>query len=164
MIDIAVINEGWPDTVAWEALFEDAVTAAVAASAHAALITSPVPVEVAIRLSGDEEVRALNREWRDKDKATNVLSFPMCEREDLAALVHSRTGGMLGDIILAQGVCATEASEQDISLEAHAAHLVVHGVLHLLGYDHMGDEDASEMESTERRVLAGLGLHDPYQD
>ena len=95
--------------------------------------------------------------WRGKDKATNVLSFPMAEPAELA------DAPMLGDIVLAHGICAAEAAEKGIAIEAHAAHLVVHGTLHLLGYDHeTSDADAEAMEEAERRALASIGVADPY--
>jgi probable rRNA maturation factor len=107
--------------------------------------------EVAILLAGDDEVRDLNRRFLGKDKATNVLAFP-----DIAA-------DRLGDVALAFGVCQAEAEEQAKPLGDHLRHLVVHGVLHLLGYDHLRDEDATRMEAVERRLLAGMNIPDPYQ-
>ena len=160
MLDIAVIDEGWNARLD----FERAVEAAVAATPFVNLATSPASIEIAIRLTSDTEVHALNLKWRDKDQPTNVLSFPMCDADELATLEEAQGEVMLGDIVLAQGVCTREAEEKRIPLEAHATHLIVHGVLHLLGYDHMGDEEALAMESLERRVLAGLDLHDPYAD
>lgn len=107
---------------------------------------------VTILLADNEAVRELNARFRGKDAPTNVLSFPAPKNPER----H------LGDIALAYGVCAREASEQGKPLEHHLMHLVVHGVLHLLGYDHMGDDEAEAMESLERSVLAGLGVPDPY--
>ena len=116
--------------------------------------------EVSIVFTSDAEVQALNARWRGKDKATNVLSFPMADEP----LPGSDAGRMLGDIVLAHGVCAAEAAERNIPVESHAAHLVVHGTLHLLGYDHeTSDADAEEMEDVERRALAALGIADPYK-
>ena len=124
-----------------------------------------VAAEVSVKFTSDEEVLSLNAAWRGKDKATNVLSFPMVERELLAALVRTGEGeALLGDIVLAHGVCAAEAADKGLGVCTHAAHLVVHGTLHLLGYDHeRGDEDAETMEATERRSLAALGIADPYE-
>ena len=108
-----------------------------------------------MKFTSDDEVRALNAAWRGKDKATNVLSFPMAEAPEGAP--------MLGDIVLALGVCAREAAEKEVPVETHATHLVVHGMLHLLGYDHeTGDDDAEAMEAIERKALASLGISDPY--
>lgn len=151
----ADVSEEWDSSIDWAALADRSARAAVAHSRHAALNENEA--EVSIVFTGDEEVHALNAEWRGKDKPTNVLSFPMVEEDDLA------TAPMIGDIILANGVCTTEAADKNIAVEAHAAHLVVHGMLHLLGYDHeTSDADAEEMEEVERRALASIGIADPY--
>ena len=113
--------------------------------------------------TSDEEIQTLNAEWRHKDKATNVLSFPMLEREDLLDLSPSGPPEMLGDIALAFETCAREAAEKGIAVEHHASHLIVHGLLHLAGYDHeTSDEDAEAMEALETKALAVMGLADPY--
>ena len=118
-----------------------------------------------IRLTSDDEVHTLNRQYRQQDKPTNVLSFPMVQPDLIETLDDTDDGEvLLGDIVLAYGVCAREAAEKGVSLEHHAAHLIVHGVLHLLGHDHMNDVDADAMEAIERAAMASLGLHDPYQD
>src|SRR5690606_7633475 len=110
------------------------------------------------------EVHQLNRQYRDKDKPTNVLSFPMIEPDLISVITQNSDDGevLLGDIVLAHGVCASEATDKGISVEAHATHLIVHGVLHLLGYDHQGDSEADAMESMERVALETLGIPDPY--
>jgi len=106
------------------------------------------------------EVRSLNAAWRGNDKPTNVLSFPMVEE----GKIGSPAEPMLGDIVLAHGICALEAAEKQVPVESHAAHLMVHGTLHLLGYDHETTEaDAEEMEEAERQALASIGIADPYQ-
>ncbi|HYC96309.1 MAG TPA: rRNA maturation RNase YbeY, partial [Sphingomicrobium sp.] len=92
------------------------------------------------------------------------LSFPMAEEEELDAAAQHGPELMLGDIILARGVCAAEATDKGVPLEDHAAHLMVHGTLHLLGYDHMDEEEAADMEAREVRALARLGIADPYGD
>ena len=112
--------------------------------------------ELAIRIVGKRESRRLNAHWRGKDYATNVLSFPV---EGLPAIVRPRP---LGDLVICAPVVAAEASEQGKTQSAHWAHLVVHGVLHLLGHDHEHDAEAERMERLERRLLAGLGFADPY--
>ena len=112
-----------------------------------------IQVEVSVLLAGDEEVRALNRTWRGKDAPTNVLSFPSGE---IAAT------GFLGDVALAAETIRREAHEQEIALQDHVSHLVVHGVFHLLGFDHDDDEAAERMETLERAALASLGIADPY--
>lgn len=107
---------------------------------------------VTILLTDDESVRDLNARFRDKDKPTNVLSFPAPQNPE----------GHLGDIALAFGVCTREALEQGKPLANHLQHLVAHGVLHLVGYDHETDAEAEQMEGLERVILAGLGIPDPY--
>ena len=152
----------WDSSTDWAALARGAAEAAIAESAFPQLALSERPVEMSVRLAGDDEVHALNAEWRGKDKATNVLSFPMAE----AAQLEGGDGPelMLGDIILAHGVCANEAADKAIPLERHASHLLVHGTLHLLGYDHMDEGSAADMESREVRALSRLGIADPYAD
>ncbi|HEY0028650.1 MAG TPA: rRNA maturation RNase YbeY [Allosphingosinicella sp.] len=154
----------WDSSTKWHALAERAVKAAVAESDWADLIEARLAAEVSVKFTTDAEVHALNAEYREKDKPTNVLSFPMVEAEMLEVLVGAGSGeALLGDIVLAQGVCAREAAEKGVSIPDHAAHLVVHGTLHLLGYDHEdGEAEAEAMEQTERRALAALGISDPY--
>jgi probable rRNA maturation factor len=161
----ADVSEDWDSSTGWPALAERAVRAAVAASAQAALIESGLAVEVSVKFTGDDEVQGLNASYRGKDKPTNVLSFPMFEAALLPSLAQTDGGEvLLGDLALAHGVCAREAAEKGIPVADHAAHLVVHGTLHLLGYDHeQGDEAAEAMESLERAALAGLGIGDPYR-
>jgi probable rRNA maturation factor len=156
------VSEEWDSSTDWPALVRKAVETAVGTSRHRALAESPARLEVSVKLTHDEEVRALNSAWRGKDKPTNVLSFPMFEA---AMLDQVRGGGemMLGDIVLAHGVCAREAEEIGANPCAHAFHLVVHGTLHLLGYDHeLGEAEADEMEEVERDALASVGIADPY--
>ena len=148
----------------WQALAEKAAAAAIAESAFSQLAAGPRAVELSLRLASDEEVHVLNRQWRGKDKPTNVLSFPMAEADDLAAAGEAGPELMLGDIILARGVCAAEAAAKAIPLDRHAAHLMVHGTLHLLGYDNHDDASATDMEARETRALARLGIPDPYAD
>jgi probable rRNA maturation factor len=110
------------------------------------------PAEVAVRFVGAEEGQALNRDYRHKDYATNVLSF-----------VYAEEPAVRGDLVVCLPVVLREAGEQGKATEAHFAHLIVHGMLHLQGYDHeTGDEDAARMEAKERTILAGLGYPDPY--
>ena len=152
----------WDSSTDWAALARGAAEAAIAESAFPQLALSERPVEMSVRLAGDDEVHALNAEWRGKDKATNVLSFPMAEAAELADAAPTGPELMLGDIILARGVCVSEAEEKAIPLDQHAAHLMVHGTLHLLGYDHMDEDSAADMEAREVRALARLGIADPY--
>jgi len=150
--------EDWPSGD-WEAL---AARAAQAAAGGEPLLANP-RLMVSVLFTSDAEVHALNREWRGRDKPTNVLSFPMLERAELAALAPAGPPVMLGDIALAHETCAREAQEKGVSLEHHAAHLIVHGLLHLAGHDHVdSDAQAEEMEALETAILAKLGIADPY--
>ena len=163
MLDIALdADPGW-DSRNWAEIARKAATSAIAESAFPQLGEGPRSVELGVRLTNDEAVRALNAEWRGKDKATNVLSFPMAEADELDD-AGAGPELMLGDIVLARGVCVAEAADKAISIEAHASHLLVHGTLHLLGYDHGDDETAADMEAREVRALARLGIADPYGD
>jgi len=117
--------------------------------------------DLAIRLVDEKEGRALNHHYRGKDYATNVLSFPAELPEGLPKGV---TLPLLGDLVLCAPVVAREAKEQGKPLNAHYAHLTVHGCLHLLGWDHEDPREAEAMEQLEREILAGLGLPDPYLD
>ena len=158
-------GEEWDSRTDWEALAERAVLTAVKSSSHTALADSATAVEVSVKFTTDDEVRSLNRTYRGKDKPTNVLSFPMFDAALISSVGRADGGeALLGDVVLAEGVCAAEAAEKGVPVRTHAAHLVVHGTLHLLGYDHeTGDADADAMEETERRALAALGIADPYQ-
>jgi probable rRNA maturation factor len=111
--------------------------------------------ELSIRIVGVREGRMLNRQYRGKDYATNVLSFPV-------ELPRGVTSPLLGDLVICAPVVAREAREQGKPARNHYAHLTVHGVLHLLGFDHQNERDATRMEMLETRILAGLGIADPY--
>ncbi len=142
MIDIEV------EDPAWSAALPEP-EAVVLPAAEAALDARG---GVTILLTDDDSVAALNERFRGKAGPTNVLSFPAPDNPE----------DHLGDIALAYGVCAREAAEQGKPLVHHLQHLVAHGVLHLLGYDHLTEAEAEEMEALERRILAGLGVPDPY--
>ena len=114
--------------------------------------------EVSVRIVDEAEMRALNREYRDQDKPTNVLAFPAGD----AGFALPGQIPLLGDIVVCAGVVAREADEQGKPLEHHWAHMLVHGTLHLLGYDHVGEEQAGAMEAIERRILDEFGIADPY--
>jgi probable rRNA maturation factor len=140
------------EDLAWTAALPEA-EALVLTAAEATLASEGAVAEgVTLLLTDDVTIRDLNRRFRRQDKPTNVLSFPAPQNPER----------FLGDIALAYGVCAREASEQGKPLAHHLQHLVAHGVLHLLGYDHETDAQADEMEGLERAVLAGLGIPDPY--
>jgi len=162
-IDIEA-DEEWDSSTDWSLLVRRAAEAAIAESAFPQLAEAERTVELSVRLTGDEAVRALNAQWRGKDKPTNVLSFPMADERDLSLANVAEQELLLGDIILAHGVCEREAADKAIPVERHAAHLLVHGTLHLLGCDHHDDRGADDMEHREIRALARLGISDPYRD
>jgi len=153
------IEAPWPASSDWNILAERTAEAA----AHIAPELAHPRLTASVLFTSDEDIHALNAEWRGKDKPTNVLSFPMLERSDLTDLEPNGPPELLGDIALAYETCAREADEKGIPIEHHAAHLIIHGLLHLAGYDHeTGDDDAVAMEALETKALAVMGLADPY--
>lgn len=152
-LEIAVIRnaDGWPEE--FDALAERAVLAALAGAKP----KIKGAAEISVLLTDDAEQRELNAQWRGKDASTNVLSFPQIEPFEPVI-------GLLGDITLARETLEREAAEQGTSLGDHFTHLVVHGFLHILGYDHLDEDEALEMEGIETHILAGLGIADPYAD
>jgi probable rRNA maturation factor len=189
-------TDDWDSDTDWGA----AAKAAVDAAFEVIGFSPATPISISINLSDNDEVQALNAQWRGKDKPTNVLSFPMLEVEELEALnngplpfrgegwergsnapspplsaatseqvrkshsspLKERGQVLLGDLILAHAVCAAEATEKQIPPPQHVTHLIIHGTLHLLGYDHIDDEEAEDMEALEVKALASLGLPNPY--
>jgi probable rRNA maturation factor len=155
----------WGKDQDWQALANCAVKEAFAVASHGALAGVPPTLSLSISLSTDDVVQTLNAQWRGKDKPTNVLSFPMLEPAEFDALANTDDGEVLiGDVILAHGVCVAEADEKGISLTNHVTHLIVHGTLHLLGYDHIDETQAEHMEALEVKALASLGLANPYSE
>lgn len=152
--DILVEADGWDDPEPLQALVDRALAAALAGS------RPPLAdgAEVSVVFSDDAHVRSLNRQYRGKDAATDVLSFPA------APIGASELGPLLGDIVLARETIRREAGADGIAFDAHLTHLVIHGFLHLLGYDHEQEADAAAMEALETSILAGLGIADPYAD
>ena len=150
-IEISVNTEGWPEGL--QARAEQAVREALQQSK--AKVTGPA--ELSIVLTDDAEQRVLNRDWRGIDTSTNVLSFPQIEP-------FGPVVGILGDITLARETLEREAADLGKSFSDHFTHLVVHGFLHILGYDHLTDEEALLMEGLETQILAGLGVDDPYAE
>lgn len=153
-IDISTEAGDWPSQSSLEPLCCRAVQAALAE------LGRPLPVmgsELSILFTDDAHIRALNGEWRGKDKATNVLSFPA-----FPPLREGPIPPLLGDIVLAAETVRREAEDEGKAYEHHLAHLLIHGFLHLTGYDHETDEEAEEMEEMERRALARLAIADPY--
>lgn len=132
---------------------------------RAALAAAPQrrEVELSVVLADDRAVRRLNRDWRGQDKPTNVLSFPAQTGTRGGPRLPAGVPAPLGDVVVACGVTVAEAAAQQKSLGAHLTHLVVHGVLHLLGHDHEADAEAERMEALEVRILRGLGIANPYR-
>ena len=162
MIVVETQFEDWPDDE-WTRHAARAASAAIAATRFASLEAATARIEISIRLTSDDEVQRLNRQYRQQDKPTNVLSFPMVQPDLIETLANTDDGEvLLGDIVLAYETCAREAVERGVSVQDHAMHLIVHGVLHLLGYDHVTDSEGEAMEAIERDVMASLSLHDPY--
>lgn len=149
-VEIAIEADGWSA----EPGIEDLIRRAAVAAAEACACRAG---EIGVTLTGDDAIRVLNRDHRGFDKPTNVLSFPLPAAGDDAPR-------LIGDVVLAQETVAREAAAEQKPLAHHAAHLVVHGVLHLFGDDHETDDEAERMEARERDVLAGLGIPDPYAE
>lgn len=155
------IEAPWPPDTDWADLAEAAVEAVCAVAPE---LANP-RLTASVLFTGDAEVHQLNREWRAKDKPTNVLSFPMIERAVLRALPAAGAPEMLGDLALACETCTREAADKGRPLSAHAAHLLVHGLLHLAGHDHeRSPAEAEAMEALEIKALAKMGIADPYGD
>ena len=154
IVSIEVEDDAWSALADLDAVTERAVIAALAAGAEL-----DGDAEVNVLFTDDPSIASINTEWRGKDYATNVLSFPA--PDDMP--VPEGEARPLGDIVLASGVVAREAQEQGKSLHDHTVHLIVHGTLHLLGYDHVEDGEAEEMERLETDILKGLGIPDPYE-
>jgi len=153
-IDIRIASSAWRAALPNPA-------AAVRRAAKAALkaeLPAKARTSLSILLTDDDEMRKLNAGWRAKDKPTNVLSFPAENAVDPA-----KPPAYLGDVALGLATCKREAREQKKTLADHVAHLTVHGVLHLIGYDHMDDDQAEAMEPLETEILAGMGIADPYR-
>ena len=150
-VDVQIEAEGWHQVFGPDS--EAEIGKIVEAASHH---FEPAGESFALLLTSDAIVQGLNAQWRNKDQPTNVLSFPAPET------VHALEK-TLGDVALAYETCAREAQEQGKNLKDHATHLLVHGLLHLLGYNHEAEDDAAEMEGLEREILAGLGIADPYQ-
>jgi probable rRNA maturation factor len=194
-VDLSV-EPVWDAQQDWQTLSNRAVAAAIAVAPYTALSEGDLNISVSIRFADNAEVQKLNREYRDKDAPTNVLSFPMMEGHEFDALLtplpfRGGAGGggypqmqretdsphpnpsskgeglifeetLLGDIILAHETCAAEAVEMAIPLPHHVTHLIIHGTLHLLGYDHIDEHQGDVMEELEVKALASMGLGNPY--
>jgi probable rRNA maturation factor len=165
VVETDIVAGDWPADVDWPALARAAVAAALAETPNAELADAPMAVEVAVRLTDDAEVHTLNRQYRAKDKPTNILSFPMLAPDMLVGLANSDDGEvLLGDLVVAAGTVMAEAAAKGWTVAAYCQHLIVHGTLHLLAYDHeTGEAEATAMEALERAACAKLGLPDPYE-
>lgn len=152
--DLIIEDDGWGDEDRWQRLADRVVAATLKAIPETVLDGS----ELALVLTNDADIRDLNRDHRNEDKPTNVLSFPQHEPGD------EEFGPLLGDIVIARETVDREAKAAGISLDHHVTHMIVHGLLHLFGYDHIEDDAADDMEALETAILAGLGLADPYAE
>lgn len=159
-ISVAIDCQDWH--IALPEAEERAIAAAMAALQAGGGHVRADMVELSVVLADDDTVRDLNARFRGKDAPTNVLSFAALDDEDAPRPEGAPL--LLGDVVLAYETCDREASEQNKSLSDHYTHLVVHGVLHLLGHDHEDDGEAGEMEALETSILAGLGVPDPYAE
>jgi probable rRNA maturation factor len=153
-VDVVSEAETWTALPDCEAL----ATSAIAAAAEAARFDAAAEAEVSVLFCDDNRIRELNRLWRNIDKPTNVLSFPAHQP------AMENAPALLGDIAVAYETVRREADDEGKSLAAHTTHMVVHGFLHLLGYDHEEDSEAQTMEDMERVALRNLGIDDPYRD
>ncbi len=159
------VGQEWQDGSDWQRRSEKAIAAALSVSPYGELTKGKFALEVSVKLSDNDEVQRLNADYRGKDKPTNVLSFPLVPHDLLGSLSNSDDGEiLLGDIILAHDVCNAEAAEKAISMPDHVSHLLTHGTLHLLGYDHETEADALVMEALEVKALDQLGIANPYAE
>lgn len=141
----------------WESSTTDQVEHIVQTTLSTLGLVVEGPAELSLLLTNDDEQQKLNANWRKNDKSTNVLSFPQIEPDEAIE-------GMLGDISFAYETVKQEAETEQKRFDHHFAHLLVHGFLHILGYDHIEDDEAEEMEAAERKILAQLDIADPYAD
>lgn len=166
MLDLAieVIAGDWDQEPGLDALCERAVRAALQGAGHDAALEAPgLDAEISILFADDGELQRLNRDWRGKDRPTNILSFPMYPAAEAAGLLAADEGSfLLGDLALAHETVAGEAARDGKPFADHLMHLLVHGTLHLLGHDHEEAAEAERMEALETRILATLGVPDPY--
>ena len=152
--DVAINADGWQSEHSLRMLVDRVLEATL----HA-LEFDDVDSELSLVFTDDANICTINAKWRHIDKATNVLSFPAFSIQP-----GQRPGPILGDIVIARETVQREAQEENKSFDDHLSHLIVHGLLHLTGYDHQNDEEAEQMESLERKILASLGISDPYND
>jgi probable rRNA maturation factor len=159
-VDVAVDSAQWKDIDAFEVLAQETSYTVIDWLETREGIKFPqMPLELSVLLTDDASIKEINAKWREQDKATNVLSFPTKELS-----VGDVPLPLLGDIIFAQETILREAEELTKSFEEHLTHLFIHGFLHLLGYDHINDTDAEQMERIETGILRSIGLSDPYEN
>lgn len=165
-IDCDIVAGDWDEQFDWDGLALRAISAALGGAGFTSVAQGEgAQVEISVRLSDDDEVQRLNRDYRGKDKPTNILSFPMLEPADVGAvLARQDMDLLLGDMAMAYETTAREAEEKGIDLADHVTHLLVHGTLHLLGHDHQDDATADAMEALETAILAGIGIANPYTE
>ena len=152
--DVAINADGWQSEHSLRMLVDRVLEATL----HG-LEFDDVDSELSLVFTDDANIRTINAKWRHIDKATNVLSFPAFPIQP-----GQQPGPILGDIVIARETVQREAQEENKSFDDHLSHLIVHGLLHLTGYDHQNDDEAEQMESLERKILASLGISDPYND
>lgn len=152
--DVAINADGWQSEHSLRMLVDRVLEATL----HV-LEFDDADSELSLVFTDDANIRTINSKWRHIDKATNVLSFPAFSIQP-----GQRPGPILGDIVIARETVQREAQEENKSFDDHLSHLIVHGLLHLTGYDHQNDEEAEQMETLERKILASLGISDPYND
>ena len=150
--DMAINAEGWQNEETLRRLVDSVLQATLQE-----LGFDNIDSELSLVFTNDADIREINAKWRHIDKPTNVLSFPA-----FALQPGQEPGEILGDIVIARETVEREAAEEDKSFDDHLSHLVVHGLLHLMGYDHQNDDEAEQMETLERKILASLGISDPY--
>ena len=150
--DMAINAEGWQNEETLRRLVDSVLQATLRE-----LGFNNIDSELSLVFTNDADIREINAKWRHIDKPTNVLSFPA-----FALQPGQEPGEILGDIVIARETVEREAAEEDKSFDDHLSHLVVHGLLHLMGYDHQNDDEAEQMETLERKILASLGISDPY--
>lgn len=154
-IDISIEAGEWPE----EARLGQLITAAIECAAETAKLEWPKEAELSTVFTDDAAMAELNKQWRDKPSPTNVLSFPGGDIE-----IGQPSDMMIGDLVFAFETVVREAQEQDKSIDNHLTHLIIHGFLHLFGYDHLNDQEAEQMEALETAALSSLGIDDPYKD
>ncbi len=150
--DMAINADGWQNEETLRRLVDGVLQATLRE-----LGFDNIDSELSLVFTNDADIREINAKWRHIDKPTNVLSFPA-----FALQPGQEPEEILGDIVIARETVEREAAEEDKSFDDHLSHLVVHGLLHLMGYDHQNDEEAEQMEALERKILASLGISDPY--